>query len=82
MSEFLNDFKKFEIENDSKLNFIGGKRLATSTIVVGTESDSNGNSYVDIVSVGTDGSWSGDPICHVADSELGGGPFQIGDEIG
>lgn len=82
MSELLNEFKKFEIENNSKLNFIGGRGALTSTVVIGTETDPNGNTFIDHVAVGSDGSWASEPVCGTPDSELGGGSFEIGQEIG
>lgn len=82
MRNLLNEFELFELENKTKLNIIGGRRSVTSTVVVGTTGpDANGATTMDLVCVGTDGSWCGDPMCDQPDADWGG-IKPIGTEVG
>lgn len=77
MKNLLNEFELFELENRVKSNIIGGKRLATSQIVVGfTGPDSNGSTTMDIQNSG-----DGTVMCDEPDADWGG-LQPIGTEVG
>jgi hypothetical protein len=77
MSNLLNEFELFELENKAKLNTFGGRRALTSQIVVGfTGPDSNGSTTMDIQNSG-----DGTVMCDEPDADWGG-LQPIGTEVG
>ena len=77
MKNLLSEFELFELENRVKSNIIGGKRLATSQIVIGfTGPDSNGSTTMDIQNSG-----DGTVMCDEPDADWGG-LQPVGSEVG